>query len=228
MGNYRVISSPMSGGIQPYSQLVFGAHFCEKKTFDDLASPWWLGGIWEYAEPFCLGVQVTLAMHGEVFFVISVFFLHLFEGPFPIYLTQREIWKVVEMFFFVIENCYTIFDYLSIFTGQSILYHPNRCFPRTNMWCFIYFVRETDSKHGLNIWGEWMMITKFFRYFFWGKSNWMHLGMSIFSDHGNHVRVQWATCFYSNVVTFGTHLKRISWLVNLHLPGHVTPYWNKV
>lgn len=36
---------------------------------------------------------------GRCFLLSVFFFLHLFEGLFPIYLTQREIWKVVEMFF---------------------------------------------------------------------------------------------------------------------------------
>ena len=167
-------------------------------------------------------------MHGEVFFVISVFFLHLFEGLFPIYLTQCEIWKVVEMFFLSLKIA-TLFSITYPYLLGNQFYNTQTAVS-LEPTCGVLFI--SWGKQTLNMaWtfgvSEWWS-QSFFRYFFLGKSNWMHLGMSIFSDHGNHVRIQWATCFYSNVVTFGTHLKRISWLVNLHLPGHVTPYWNKV
>ena len=218
----------MSGGIQPYSQLVFGAHFCEKKTFDDLASPWWLGGIWEYAEPFCLGVQVTLAMHGEVFFVISVFFLHLFEGPFPIYLTQREIWKVVEMFFLSLKIA-TLFSITYPYLLGNQFYNTQTAVS-LEPTCGVLFI--SWGKQTLNMaWtfgvSEWWS-QSFSDIFFWGNQTGCILECQFFQIMGTMSGSSGLLVFYSNVVTFGTHLKRISWLVNLHLPGHVTPYWNKV
>ena len=227
MGNYRVISSPMSGVITLFTTGFWGPLLWKKDVWRPcfpLVVRWDL----RICRALLLGCPSDLGnAWGGVFCYQCFFFTSFWRAVSDLSDSARNL-----------ESGGNVFLSLKIATLFSITYpyllgnqfYNTQTAVSLEPTCGVLFI--SWGKQTLNMaWtlrvSEWWS-QSFSDIFFLGKSNWMHLGMSIFSDHGNHVRVQWATCFYSNVVTFGTHLKRISWLVNLHLPGHVTPYWNKV
>ena len=70
------------------------------------------GGIREYAEPFCSGVQVTLAMPGGVF-CFQLFFLQTFKRAVSELSNLVRNLESGKLFFQgVVENCYKYFRLL--------------------------------------------------------------------------------------------------------------------